>query len=99
MKFLVFLKKNIYFFGVLSNIIPIIALIILGWTNFTYLNKYQLFAWISGSIYYIFMWVFTIFLINKVQKNTEHEKKLEDKVKLLEDKIEKIMSKKVDNGK
>ncbi len=90
-----FLKKHIYVFGILANIVPLIgmaAMLALG-HKFSYLNYYQVWAWIAGAIYYVFMWSVALMMWKKVQKSTNENDLTKKKVEELEQRIKELEKK------
>ena len=90
-----FLTKHNYVFGVISNILPLIGLIVM-WIivkHFSYLNLYQLWAWIAGVIYYIFMYSIALSLWNNVRKNEKQSTDYDNKIKSLEKRIKELEKK------
>lgn len=83
-RFSKFTKINIYVFGVLSNILPIIGLFIIEGVDFEGLHKYQFWAWIFGAIYYIFVWVVGIIAWKRLRQENIS---LEERIKILEDRL------------
>lgn len=94
--FFKFTKKHIYVFGILANIIPLIGMIgmlCLGY-DFSYLNLYQVWAWIAGAIYYVFMWTVALMMWKKVDSSTEESNATNAKIKALEKRIEELEKRK-----
>ncbi|CAM9130985.1 hypothetical protein MYMA111404_02805 [Mycoplasma marinum] len=83
-------KTHIYIFGILANVIPLIGLAVLGWDNFSNLNKFQLWAWIAGAIYYVFMWTVALSLWNKLDNAKKETIKSLEKIAELEKRIENL---------
>ncbi len=93
-KFFKLTKTHIYIFGVLANIIPLIGLAVIGLGGFSTLNYWQLWAWIAGAIYYIFMWIVAIIMWKKIDSVTEEADMSQEKIKILESRIEALENKK-----
>ncbi|TCG10593.1 hypothetical protein [Mycoplasma todarodis] len=90
-----FTKKHIYVFGILANIIPLIgmiAMLCLG-EKFSYLNLYQVWAWIAGAIYYVFMWSVALFMWKKVDSSAKEVDATMQKIEALEKRIKELEEK------
>ncbi|CAM9094624.1 hypothetical protein [Mycoplasma todarodis] len=88
-----FTKKHIYVFGILANIIPLIGLAVMGWNGFSYLNKYQLWAWVAGAVYYVFMWTVALAMWKKVDSSTKEVNATNAKIEALEKRIKELEEK------
>ncbi len=90
-----FLKKHIYVFGILANILPLIgmvAMLCLGY-RFSYLNLYQVWAWIAGAIYYVFMWSVALAMWKKVDASKKEVDATTSKIEALEKRIKELEEK------
>ncbi|NQZ29492.1 MAG: hypothetical protein HRT98_03840 [Mycoplasmatales bacterium] len=90
-----FTKKHIYVFGILANVIPLIGMIVMLCLRypFSYLNLYQVWAWIAGAIYYVFMWTVALVMWKKVDSSTKEVDATTIKIKALEKRIKELEEK------
>ena len=75
-------RINIYVFGILANLIPIIGLFVTDIAQdggLSEMHQYQMIAWIAGGVYYVFMYAVAIIAWRKLKnKSEELDKKAED---------------------
>ncbi len=90
-----FLKKHVYVFGILANILPLIGMVVmLGiGKEWSFLNHYQLWAWVAGAIYYVFMYSVALSLWKNIKRSAEQSMKYDNKIKSLEKRIKELEKK------